>query len=385
MLVNLIEHWGSDLSVVNAARVSFDKKSGWVEYSTYDGREARQLITEGWTEVDYSDMGGYVLARLSPADTKLVQYLAQHKHTSCFEHMGATLKMKVPIFIARQIQRHRTFSYNEISRRYVDSEPEFYIPDIWRKRADNLKQGSTNDPVKPVLVRGVCGQCGAAYTPTSPRHHYCSQDCQQKSWRERNPMTIKWRGWKASADRRGYEFSITEADLDYPKYCPYLGLELQYEPNEGGILPNSASLDRIDPTLGYVPGNVQIISNRANSMKLDASEEELVGFAKNVLLRHRGIVVPDTDSVESLFENIKQAYMNMIANGVAPEQARMILPQATYTEFYMTGNLRAWAHFLHLRLDGHAQLEVQQVAQQVADILTPLFPVSMKALMENHD
>ena len=74
-------------------------------------------------------------------------------------------------------------------------------------------------------------------------------------------------------------------------------------------------------------------------------------------------------------------YSDMLEEGIAPELARMILPQNMYTEFYMSGNLRAWSHFLHLRLDGHAQKEVQDVAKLVSDILTPLFPVSMEALL----
>lgn len=75
------------------------------------------------------------------------------------------------------------------------------------------------------------------------------------------------------------------------------------------------------------------------------------------------------------------AYTELLNNGVAPELARMILPQNTYTEFFMTGNLRNWTHFLKLRLDGHAQKEVQDVAQMVEEILRPLFPVSVEALM----
>ena len=218
MNVDFIESWGSDLSVVNAARVSFDKHS----------------------------------SELLPKDEKLIHYLAKHKHTSCFEHMGATLKLKVPIFIARQIQRHRTFSYNEISRRYVDSEPEFFWPDKWRKRAENAKQGSSDDAHSMEILYGTDGKNGST-------------------------------------------------DL-----------------------------------LAWVEEHV----------------------SDTLLL-----------------------YNTLVKEGVAPELARMILPQNMYTEFYMSGNLRAWSHFLHLRLDGHAQKEVQDVAKMVADILTPLFPVSMEALL----
>jgi thymidylate synthase (FAD) len=69
--------------------------------------------------------------------------------------------------------------------------------------------------------------------------------------------------------------------------------------------------------------------------------------------------------------------------GLAAEQARMILPQNLYTQFYMSGNLRAWAHFLNLRLDPHAQKECRDIAQQCHDLIEPAFPVSLKALMES--
>ena len=214
MQVEYIEHYGTDLSVVNAARVSFDRESAFIT----------------------NDEGH---PTLSERDIKLIHYLAKHKHTSCFEHQGATLRLKVPIFIARQIQRHRTFSYNEVSRRYVDTPPEFFWPDKWRKRADNVKQGSSEE----------------------------------------------------------------EVDFD------------------------------------------------------------AAGYAKSAALV------------------ALEVYERLLDEGAAPEQARMILPQNMYTEFYMTGNLRNWAHFLKLRLDGHAQKEVQDVAQMVEEILRPLFPVSVEALM----
>ena len=241
MKVELVSSMGSDLSVVNAARVSFNQESTWEQVPTklLNGVEWDETITE----------------TLSARDRKLVEYLAKHKHTSCFEHQVATLRLKVPIFIARQIQRHRTFSYNEVSRRYVDSPPEFFWPDKWRKRADNVKQGSSDEEV------------------VSP--------------------------WSTSA-------------------------------------------------FGLV----------ATNAKTEAEYMQATALA---------------------------CYENMLSYGVAPELARMVLPQNMYTEFYMTGNLRNWAHFLHLRLDGHAQKEVQDVAQMVSDILAPLYPVSMEALLKYHE
>lgn len=215
MEAELIEHYGTDLSVVNAARVSFDK---------------------------HTDV-------LTDKDVKLIHYLAKHKHTSCFEHQGATLKLKVPIFVARQIHRHRTFSYSEVSRRYVDDTPEFYWPEVWRKRADNVKQGSSDEVVE--LMQGVA-------TDT----YYPPQECMERQ----------------------------------AQFC-------------------------------------------------------------------------------------LATYNDALAAGMAPELARMILPQNLYTEFYMTGNLRNWAHFLKLRLDPHAQKEVRDVAESIKGILLPLFPISVDALM----
>ena len=134
MNVDYIQHYGDDLIVANAAKVSFDKKGDWeiVGYDEEYDDDSRLVFS-------------FPIRKLSAKDEKLIHFLAKNKHTSCFEHMGATLKLKVPIFIARQIQRHRTFSYNEISRRYVDSPPEFFWPDKFRLKAENVKQGSGNN------------------------------------------------------------------------------------------------------------------------------------------------------------------------------------------------------------------------------------------------
>lgn len=229
MKAELIERYGTDLTAVNAARVSMDKESDW-DYYDEDGRGP---VTSPSLDGEY-----FNIAILNDADKKLIHYLAKNKHTSCFEHQGATFRLKVPIFIARQIQRHRTFAYNEVSRRYVDTPPEFFYPEVLRARAANVKQGSADTPAK------------------------------------------------------------TSVDLQH-----YVGVA--------------------------------------------------VG-----------------------------AYEVMIEDGVAPELARMILPQNAFTEFYMTGSLRNWIHFLKLRLDEHAQVEVRQIAQPIHDELSRLFPVSVEALMK---
>ena len=114
-----IDHMGNDLTIVNSARVSFGKKSDWIQ-RVYSGEP--QLLPN--------------------KDIKLIYYLAKHNHKSPFNHVFTTFHVKAPIFVARQLQKHEYMPWNEISRRYVDSEPEFYIPDNWREKSDDKKQGS---------------------------------------------------------------------------------------------------------------------------------------------------------------------------------------------------------------------------------------------------
>jgi len=118
--VTYIDHMGSDISVVNAARVSFGKKSGWASFKSGDAHRGV----------------------LKDTDDKLIKYLAKHKHMSPFGHCFASFHIKAPIFVARQLVKHKFLRWNEISRRYVDSEPEFYEPVEWRGRSEDKKQGS---------------------------------------------------------------------------------------------------------------------------------------------------------------------------------------------------------------------------------------------------
>ena len=236
MKAELISYMGSDLSAVNAARVSMDKNSDW-EWCGWDGSACGDNCKDT----------GESCPRLNKFDNKLITYLAKNKHDSCFEHQVVTIRLKVPLFVRSQIHRHRTFSYNEISRRYVKDNLEFYWPDNWRKAADNVKQGSSDD----IAV----------------------------------------------------EFSFG-----------------------------------------------------------DMSDEQCM---------------------HNLHTELVNMYNWMINKyNICPEQARMILPQNLYTQFYMTGNLRNWCHFLKLRLDPHAQKEIRDVAEMVANIIKTLFPVSYAALME---
>ena len=126
MKIELIDFMGDDLTVVNAARVSFDKESEW------------ESITPA----------GPIQNLLTEKDTKLINYLAKHNHFTPFTHCTVTMRETVPIFVARQRFKHTIgFSYNEVSRRYVDDTPEFYMPKAWRARADNAKQGSSEETI----------------------------------------------------------------------------------------------------------------------------------------------------------------------------------------------------------------------------------------------
>ena len=216
--VTLINFMGTDLSVVNAARVSFAKMSDYelVEYAQ-----------------------GYVDRRLTDKDDKLIHYLAKHRHKSPFNHAFMSFRVKAPIFVARQLVKHEYLPWNEVSRRYVTEEPEFYFPDYWRKKADNVKQGSSDEPIDV--------------------------------WDE------------------------------------------------------------------YIEAKI---------------EEGLHG------------------------------YQTLVNAGVCPEQARMLLPQNTMTEWIWSGSLYAFAKMCKLRLDSHTQKETREVAQLISDEATKLFPVSWEALLE---
>tara|TARA_R110000851_G_scaffold49547_5_gene119205 strand:+ start:1263 stop:1994 length:732 start_codon:yes stop_codon:yes gene_type:complete len=236
MKVDLIDHMGTDLTVVNAARVSFDKTS-----STLDDK-----------------------------DIKLINYLARHNHWSPFSHCFLQFRVKAPIFIARQLAKHQVgLSWNEVSRRYVDSEPELYIPDGWRKRSEDKKQGSTNEYVTDLEVTSFYDQ----------------------------------------------------------EYYP-------------------------DDKMYLCPMETSTYDIR-----------EVVDVECNKLL---------------------ELYDNMINNNVCPEQARMILPQNMYTEWYWSGSLYAFSRVCQLRLDKTSQIEVQQVARQISAYCTTKFPHSWNALTKEN-
>jgi len=210
--VTYVDHMGDDLSVVNAARVSFGKKSDYMP-----------RIHMGEPKV------------LQFKDDKLIKYLAKHNHKSPFNHTFTTFHVKAPIFVARQLVKHEYMPWNEISRRYVDVEPEFYKPDEWRGRSADKKQGS-----------------------------------------------------------------------------------------EGQVKSNFG--------------------------------------------------------IEYYHEKAWQAYDQLLNEGVAPEQARMVLPQSMMTEWYWSGTLYAFAKMCGLRLKEDTQAETRIVAEMIEDVMMKLYPVSWEAL-----
>lgn len=216
--VTLLDHMGSDLTVVNAARVSFDK--------------------ETLLEWDHEEL----CLKLSDADVRLVKYLARHDHWSPFAHTSVQFRVQAPIFVARQLVKHQVGGvWNEVSRRYVDSEPEFYIPAEWRGRPDgSVKQGSGEAVSYQSMVETVVKKTTAEALAT---------------------------------------------------------------------------------------------------------------------------------------------YNALLSGGIAPEMARMVLPQNTMTEWYWTGSLMFWARVCRQRLDVHAQAESRQVALLVSQHMRKLFPVSWDVLM----
>ena len=204
-----VDHMGTDLTVVNAARVSFGNQSKW----NPNFRDEPPLYER---------------------DAKLIKYLAEHEHYSPFGHCFASFHVKAPIFVARQLVKHKFLRWNEISRRYVDGPPEFYVPEVWRGRSADKKQGSEG-----IVDVG--------------------------DWGDTN--------WACLT-----------------------------------------------------------------------------------------------------------AYNDLLEQGVAPEQARMVLPQSTMTEWYWSGSLDAFAHLCNLRCKPDAQYETRLVAEQISVEMGDMFPVSWEAL-----
>ena len=230
--VDLVDHMGSDLTVCNSARVSFSKDTEWEV-----DEEVVARLRESGSSYHPEDV-----RKLSERDTKLLRYLATHNHWTPFAHPQITLRVKAPISIRTQCFKHKQgFVENEISRRYVSFEPDFYCPSWRGKPVGSAKQGSD-------------------------------------------------------------DFIDIHADIDS-----------QY--------------------------------NSAIRVAL-------------------------------------YTYEQLLQEGVAPEQARFVLPQGMYTEWYWTGSLAAYARFYKQRIDAHAQWEVREYAKAIGALISPLFPVSWSHLTQ---
>lgn len=230
--VELVDCMGSDLTVCNAARVSFASESEW----GIDEAAKKRLEESG------SHFSNECIKQLKEKDVKLIKYLAKHNHWTPFAHPQITLRVKAPVSIRTQLYKSKQgLVENEVSRRYVATEPEFYEP-TWRtKPTGGAKQGSEDFMEQP---------------------------------------------------------------------------------------------DTQISTIQY-------------------------GRAINQCMK---------------------SYNYLLQRGVAPEQARFVLPQGMYTEWYWTGSLAAYSRVYKLRIDSHAQWEVQEFAKAIGNILQPLFPVSWSAL-----
>ena len=220
--VELVQFMGEDITIVNSARVSF----------------------------------GVHKDELDNKDKKLISYLMKHKHTSTLEHNIATFRIKVPLFIRSQHHRHRTWSYNEISRRYTDFNLEFYTPlDFRTQHKSNRQSSNIEDKINPLL-----------------------------------------------------EFDVN-----------YSSIPLTIQSSEAIKRHHKASID--------------------------------------------------------LFDKLLHA-------GVCKEQARGVLPQNLYTEYYATANLNNILKFIGLRTHEGAQWEIQQLANSMLDIITELWPIAVGSYKE---
>lgn len=178
--VELLDSMGSDLTVVNAARVSFNKQTKAVGWSG--------------TEDDMRPILHY-------SDEKLIKYLSMHKHFSPFGHCFASFRISCPIFVARQLVKHSYLRINEVSRRYVKSQPEIFYPDWWRQAVKNKKQGSgdilENDAANKVIYTTL-QQCNKAVSQYNYMLELGVCEEQARMVLPANLMTQFW--WSGSLD-----------------------------------------------------------------------------------------------------------------------------------------------------------------------------------------
>lgn len=286
-----------------------------------------------------------------------------------------TFFIKAPVFVARQLGKHQIgLVWNEESRRYIDGEIEFWEPDYWRQRAPSIKQGSLDvsvpvfDPQNPLCL--FCNtNLSSKGTYTNSRKRYCSSKCQNKGYRKFSYQQARFVAWKAGAAYRGIEFSISPEDVVWCTHCPILGIELDYTPLRGGHRDNTPSLDRIDTTKGYIPGNVHIVSSKANRAKSNLTLDELRSFGKWAVRDLLGIEIESSFSYKNVINIYKNIYEYLLESGVCPEQARSVLPQSLMVSWYWTGTREAFERVVAQRTKPDAQRETREVAEQIAYLL----------------
>ncbi len=461
MKAELVENMGSDLTVVNAARVSMNKESvvftyrkdkpkgsdegllgylsnenHWTPYShpretfifspkhfrgemsaeqrtgmvckEIDGKLKVRHSLWGWAKILpnlYTNLAECIARELTLLYPECCKALGidytdavdrdvQYRHIPSDverdpDYIDLTMREKVPIFVARQRFKHMVgFTYNEVSRRYVDDEPEFFVPDVWRSRPEgSVKQGSG---LEILTIDGVkcCENCGEKLSflrkEDEKMKRFCSKKCQEKYYRcytDEGWQCRKYIALQKSAEKRDIPFTLSREHFDNlgrPEKCKYLGIPLDYAATK--IVEGSPSVNRIDPTKGYEDGNVEIISNKANIVFHTLTHDEFKEMSRNVVMQRDGLFTNYTSGVDDYYEECKRLYGELIDSGMAPEQARMFMPQSQYTEYYVTGSLSAWARAYKQRIDAHAQVEIQDLAKQWGDIIAPLYPKSWEAL-----
>lgn len=362
--VDHLDHMGSDLSVVNAARVSFAKES-----------------TLDWDEAN----GDWAL---KDSDRRLINFLAREKHELPFAHTAITLRVKAPIPQRTQCFKSKVgFVENEESRRYISTRPELFVPDYWRTKPEgSVKQGSGTGKINidSKFNSGFCVNCGEELIElkgAGQPKKYCNKTCKSKFTNlNRNPYKTVFQNCAARVKRDGkWEFQLNFDEMEFPEYCKYTGIKLNYDVGKGKIMDCSPSFDRIDVTKGYTMDNVQIISNKANTMKSSATSDELISFAKSVLRIHGGYI-DFGKTYEDVSNGMIDLYMEMIDAGVSPEQARYILPQGVMVNWIWTGSLLAYARFYNLRSKPDTQKETQEIAKLVSEVMSELYPISWQAL-----
>ena len=419
---------GSCLGIVNAARRSFGKRSEWdytdpingkpvdpkdtsYEYLEICGKSLKpkdkrllEFLARGMTADDFEDFinnvsivgrevvdGGWEDCYVYDLKELLWQWRNTPTHDTPFNHGFFSFEVKAPIFVARHLVKHEYLIMSEYSRRYITEDVEFYSPNVWRTKPEgDIKQGSgTSSLQKPEIKSGFCLNCGkeicSSLTSTSggPLRKYCSDKCKYEcNNKHRNPYKTVFQNAKARVLREGGAWEIDFDTFDFPEYCPYLGYKLDYSYGKGKIQHNSPSFDQINAGMGYVDGNVRIVSNRANSMKNDAEVEDQVKMAKAVLLRHKGYVVQEDNTYEGVCKKSQKLYQSMVEDGYSAEQARMVLPQSLMTSWTWSGTLGAFANMCKLRLGKDTQAETRYVAEKVYEELKRQFPVAAPLLVE---